>query len=117
MFSSVRSRSSADEEACKVLMDLDAKHPVRFGESIIFYRYGPGPEGLRLIRGDEVVGLSWVWFWVGGRRLRYDEVERIQLGDQVLFQRGDAPGWDFEYLKSFVPAGHGIAANSYMNAP
>lgn len=117
MVNAIRSRSLDGHEASQILMDLDEQDSFRFGEAVVFYRVAPGPEGLHLIRGDEIVALAKPWFFVGGRRLRYGSIERIELGERVLFESPDAARWGFEYLKAFVAAGHGIAAHSYMNAP
>lgn len=117
MSNPIRLRSLDGHEACRILMDLDERDPFRFGEAVVFYRIAPGPEGLRLIRGDEIVALANPWFLVGGRRLRYRGIERIELGGHMLFESPSADRWGFAYLKAFVPPGHGIAADSYMNAP
>ena len=74
--------------AREVLNELRWREPARLADAIVSYRDRRRPEGHRLIRGVEIVDLERRYFTTVGGRLPYYKIERIDLGDETLLDRG-----------------------------
>ncbi len=73
--------------AREVLNELRWRQPSRLADAIVLYRDRRRPEGHRVIRGTEIVGLERRYFTTAGGRLPYYKIERIDLGEETLFDR------------------------------
>jgi uncharacterized protein (UPF0248 family) len=73
--------------AREVLNELRWREPGRLAEAIVWYRDRRHPEGHRLIRGAEILGLERRYFSITGGRLPYYKIQRIDLGEETLFDR------------------------------
>ncbi len=81
-------RSGMIRTARDVLNDLRWRDPGGLSEAILLYRDRMRPEGIRLIRGSEIVDLERRYFATTTGRLPYYKIERIECRGDVLFDRG-----------------------------
>jgi uncharacterized protein (UPF0248 family) len=78
--------------AREVLNELRWREPPKLEAALIAYRDRTRPEGMRLIRGSEIVSLERRYFSTAGGRLPYYKIERIECEGEVLFSRsGSVP--------------------------
>jgi len=70
-----------------VLNELRWRGADRLPHALLWYRDRARPEGHRLIRGSEVLELERRYFVTASGRLPYYKIERIQVGDEVSFER------------------------------
>ena len=75
--------------AREVLNELRWRNSSRLADAVIVYRDRTRPEGLRTIRGFEIVELERRYFTTTGARLPYHKIERIEEAGQIRFQRGN----------------------------
>jgi uncharacterized protein (UPF0248 family) len=73
--------------AREVLNELRWREPSRLTEAIVWYRDRRRPEGHRVIRGVEILGLERRYFSTAGGRLPFYKIQRIDLGEETLFDR------------------------------
>jgi uncharacterized protein (UPF0248 family) len=73
--------------AREILNELRWRQPSRLADAIVLYRDRRRPEGHRVIRGTEIVSLERRYFTTAGGRLPYYKIERIDLGEETLFDR------------------------------
>ena len=73
--------------AREVFNELRWREPGRLADAIVWYRDRRRPEGHRVIHGAEILGLERRYFSTPGGRLPYYKIERIDLGEETLFDR------------------------------
>jgi len=73
--------------AREVLNELRWREPGRLGDAVVWYRDRRRPEGQRVIHGAEILGLERRYFTTAGGRLPYYKIQRIDLGEETLFDR------------------------------
>ena len=78
--------------AREILNELRWREPGRLADAILWYRDRLRPEGHRLIRGAEILSLERRYFTISGGRLPYYRIERIDLGEETLFDRERTSG-------------------------
>lgn len=74
--------------AREVLNELRWRGRDRLPDTTIFYRDRARPEGVRLIRGSEIMDLERRYFTTAGEgRLPYYKIVRIEVAGEVAFER------------------------------
>ena len=70
-----------------VLNELRWRKPPRLELAVLFYRDRLRPEGIREIRGTEILTLERRYFSTATGRLPYYKIERIECDGQTLYER------------------------------
>lgn len=83
------SRPSA-RTAREVLNELRWREPSRIADAVLRYRDRARPEGYRIVRGSEIVGLERRYFTTATARLPYYKIETIECDGDILFERRSA---------------------------
>ena len=73
--------------ARETLNELRWRGENRLPQAILWYRDRARPEGRRVVRGSEIVGLGRRYFETAVGRLPYYKIERIEVGGTVVFER------------------------------
>ena len=73
--------------ARETLNELRWRQPNRLADANVFYRDRTRPEGYRLIRGSQIVGLERRYFITSTARLPYYKIEKIEFAGETLFER------------------------------
>ncbi len=73
--------------AREILNELRWRQPNRLVDANVFYRDRTRPEGHRLIRGSQIMGLERRYFTTPSARLPYYKIEKIECAGETLFER------------------------------
>lgn len=73
--------------AREVLNELRWRGENRLPEAVLYYRDRASPQGVRVIRGSEIVDLERRYFLTTKTRLPYYKIERIEWRGEILFER------------------------------
>ncbi len=73
--------------AREILNELRWREPSRLSDANVLYRDRTRPEGVRLIRGAQIVELERRYFTTPTARLPYYKIEKIEFAGETLFER------------------------------
>ncbi len=75
------------KSAREALNELRWRMPNRLADAILWYRDRSRAEGVRLIRGSEILELERRYFRIATARLPYYKIDRIECEGETVFLR------------------------------
>lgn len=78
--------------AREVLNELRWRNRDRLGSAVLWVRDRMRAEGVRLVRGEEIVELERRYFATASGRLPYYKIDRIECDGEVVFVREEREG-------------------------